>query len=268
MTTYFDRAITLEPGLPGSFVGGIDRDWWGHRAPWGGAVVAMMLQAMTGVVDDADRAVRSLTTYFLDPPADEPMHVSVTVERRGGAMTAVTARMTQSDRTPVVSIATFSRGRDSFEFDDARMPDVPSPDASLRVPQAEGFPRFLQHFDMRAAFGALPYAGVERAEGGGWIRLEEGRVLDAPLAAAFTDVWIPSVLPRATFPVVAPTIDLTIHFRHALPLDGARPDDFAFVRFSSTDARDGIWVEDGEVWSADGRLVARSRQQALVLPLR
>jgi acyl-CoA thioesterase len=56
------------------------------------------------------------------------------------------------------------------------------------------------------------------------------------------------------------TIDLTIHFRAKLPL----PADWLLVRFESRLARDGFIEEDGELWTTDGRLIAHSRQLALL----
>ena len=64
--------------------------------------------------------------------------------------------------------------------------------------------------------------------------------------------------------VVAPTIDLTIHFRAPLPLDGMGPDDHALVLFSSRHAQHGFVEEDGQVWTPDGRLIAMSRQLAIL----
>jgi acyl-CoA thioesterase len=36
------------------------------------------------------------------------------------------------------------------------------------------------------------------------------------------------------------------------------------VRFESRLAAGGLWEEDGEVWSRDGRLLAQSRQLAMI----
>ena len=42
-------------------------------------------------------------------------------------------------------------------------------------------------------------------------------------------------------------------------------DDWVLVVFRSTVASDGFIEEDGELWSRDGRLLAQSRQLAVVL---
>lgn len=43
--------------------------------------------------------------------------------------------------------------------------------------------------------------------------------------ATYIDAWMPCIFPVLRGPVVAPTIDLTIHFRADLPLPHVRPED-------------------------------------------
>lgn len=66
---------------------------------------------------------------------------------------------------------------------------------------------------------------------------------------------------RLEVPVGVPTVDLTIHFRQA---PSGRPD-WSLVRFRTLVATAGYLEEDGEVWSSDGRLLAQSRQLAVLL---
>jgi hypothetical protein len=85
--------------------------------------------------------------------------------------------------------------------------------------------------------------------------------------AAFADAWPPalfSVAPPGAEIGPVPTIDLTVHFRTALPLPGARPDDFHLCVLRTRALHDGFLEEDGEIWSPGGLLVAQSRQLAIV----
>jgi acyl-CoA thioesterase len=59
----------------------------------------------------------------------------------------------------------------------------------------------------------------------------------------------------------APTIDLTVHFRAPLPV----ADGLLLGRFNNRLVRDGFFEEDGELWAADGTLVAQSRQLGLLI---
>jgi acyl-CoA thioesterase len=62
----------------------------------------------------------------------------------------------------------------------------------------------------------------------------------------------------------APTIDLTVHYRAPLPL----PDGPLLGHFTNAVVRDGFFDEDGLLWTADGTLVAQSRQLGLLIPPR
>jgi len=55
---------------------------------------------------------------------------------------------------------------------------------------------------------------------------------------------------------------MTVYFRR--PDTGLDPDDECLVLLRSASVVDGLHQEEGEVWSADGRLLATSRQLALV----
>ncbi len=79
------------------------------------------------------------------------------------------------------------------------------------------------------------------------------------------DFWPPSMFNRIGAVTGVPTVDLTVHMRSELPPARARDDDWYLVSFRSRVAAEGFAEEDGELWSHDGRLLAQSRQLALVL---
>ncbi|MCZ7525720.1 MAG: thioesterase family protein [Acidimicrobiia bacterium] len=140
-------------------------------------------------------------------------------------------------------------------------PRRPPGGASGRAPVGDALGR-------RVAAGVVP-GPTSEAVTGGWIRLPEGRVVDPLVAAAITDAWLPPLFSRLVRESVAvPTLDLTVHFRSALPLPAARPDDWVLCVFRSKVAAEGFVEEDGEVWSREGVLLAQSRQLAAMVPFR
>lgn len=265
MTTY-RQATAVERVDEGVFSASIHPGWWVVRGPHGGYMAAIILRALTERLDDPSRHIRSFTVHFTAAPKEEPLTIETSIDRSGGSMSFLSARMTQEGVVVATSLAAFSMPWTGFEFDDAPMPDAPSPEDSFEVPKTgEGIPKFLGNFDMRACFGSFPFTGHHEAVVGGWYRLAEPQVVDPMVMSTLLDAWAPAIFPRATEMVVCPTIDLTMHFRAPLPLAGAAPDDYLLGRFSSKLGREGFFEEDGEVWAPDGRLIAQSRQLALAL---
>jgi len=113
-----------------------------------------------------------------------------------------------------------------------------------------------------------PNAASEHAITAAWIRPAEPRALDAALLAGYADALPPAVFARANevgeFGAL-PTVDLTVHFRMDPVEAGVGPEDFCLAVFHSRLAHRGYIEEDGEIWTRDGRLLAQSRQLAVIL---
>ena len=79
---------------------------------------------------------------------------------------------------------------------------------------------------MQPRIGGMPFRGAEQPmEVGAWLGLAEPRPIDALSLAFFSDALIPAPFMRLTSRAPRPTIDLTIHFRVALPAPArARPE--------------------------------------------
>jgi acyl-CoA thioesterase len=263
MTT-FDVDTAVELVGDGVFMASIDRKWWVIRGPNGGYVAAILQRAMTQAVDDAGRPARSLTVHFLTPPQVGPVEIHTRIEREGRSLTSVSARLMQGERLIAVAVGAFSAGRGAVEYSEAEMPDVPPPDA---VPSRliEGAPPHAEMLDWKPAIGSPDFAAGDRAITGGWFRLREPQLADPVVLTSYADNWFPALFFRTREPVGVPTVDFTVHFRAALPLPTAHPEDYYLVVFRAPLAHDGFVVEDGEIWSQDGQLVAQCRQLAVVL---
>lgn len=261
----FDRHTALEPLGDGSFAVELSPEWWVLRSLNGGYLAALAVRALTAALDDPARAPRSLTLHFPSPAREGAARVETRVERRGRAVTTLSLRMLQDDRLVLAGLAAFSppwpAGR---SFAHAEPPRLAAPEDLPPRPD-EGVPASALRWDMRLGIGGAPHTGAREALAGGWLRLAEQRLADAPVVAAMTDAWFPATFPMLERPEAVPTIDLTIHFREALPAPGASPADWYAGVFRSRFAREGFVEEDGEIWSADGRLLAQSRQLAVLV---
>jgi len=261
----FDRDTQVSLAVPGVYDARVDRGWWVARGPNGGFVAALLVRAMEHAVGDPERQLRSVTIHYVRPPAEGAARVETRVERVGGSMTTLSARLVQGDALQALALAAFSKPRESASFHHAVMPEVAPPEAA--PPRHEARVPIHERYEQRWAIGPRYFEGVRGREAitGGWIRLAEGaRPLDAALLTAFADAWPPSVFASHELPMMlggVPTVDLTVHIRAALPL----PDDFVLVAFRTREVSGGFLEEDGEIWSRDGRLLAHSRQLGVVI---
>jgi acyl-CoA thioesterase len=269
VTTNFEQETAVEEVSPGNYVANVDKRWWVVRGPHGGYLASIGLRALKAVVADPGRHIRSLTVQYFDAPHEGEMEIETRIERAGGSITNASARMTQDGRNIGIALGVFSTQWTGPDFFDATPPDIGPIDQAFKVPnEGPNIPPFLGNFDMRWALGSAPYSGADEAIVGGWFRLEEPQVADDIVVATYMDAWPPVMFPVVTEPIVAPTLDLTIHFRQELPLADLEPDDHFIGRFYSHMSNEGFFEEDGELWTADGRLIAQSRQLALSLPIK
>jgi acyl-coenzyme A thioesterase PaaI-like protein len=266
----FDRETGVRPLGDGRYEANLDRSWWVHRGPNGGYLAAIVLRALTGAVADMERSPRSLTVHYAAPPAEGALEIATTVERAGRSLTTCSARLTQGSKLIGLALGAFSSRRSGPELSDLAPPAAPAVEESpvLEPPSDDPMvPDIAFRWENRMVRGGVPFAATDEAVITRWIRLPEGRVVDALVAAAVTDAVVPAVFGRIQEQIIVPTVDLTIHFRSSLPLPGAKPGDSVLAEFRTNVVAEGFLEEDGVIWSPEGVLLAQSRQLAAILPL-
>jgi acyl-CoA thioesterase len=274
----FERDTAVEmlelEGPRASFAAEVADGWRAGRGPHGGYLAAIILRALTLALDDAARQPRSLTIHFLLAPRSGPVVIETAIERAGRSLSSLSSRMIQDGNTVALALAAFSVPWVGPEVSELPVPEVAPPDAQRRpgalIPPERGGPPFGRHITFQHRIGGRPFAGgAERMETGGWIGLVEPRELDALALAFFTDALIPAPFMRLQGPAPAPTIDITIHFRTALPPPspdgGGDPHQLVLARSHADTLHEGFFVEDAVIWSREGALLAQSRQLALVI---
>lgn len=267
----FEQDTALTRVAAGHFKAQLPERWNIIRGPNGGFLAAVVMRAMQATVNDADRPPRSFTLHYLAVPRNEAMDIVVTVERAGRSMTTVSARFSQGGRTIGIGTAAFARAREGvIDFNDLPLPDVPGPEetrAFYPFGKSSGTSYHAQ-FELRRVFGGELLSGSDVALTGGWVRLADLHKPDAASIALFSDCWPPAFFVRASMPVPAPTIDLTVHFRTDIDSLQLTPESWVLVRFETRYAHEGYIEEDGILWAEDGTLLAHSRQLGLCEPYR
>jgi acyl-CoA thioesterase len=264
--TSFDTDIALAPAGDGRFTANLSERWWVGGGPNGGYVAAIMLNAMSAVAGEASpgQPPRSLTVHYLSAPETGEAEVEVTVERAGRNTSFLSARMLQGGEVEAKAMAVFSSDRDGLPFDHTEMPEAPPPEEGEEFDTELAPVNVFARYRVIPAFGEPPFSSGSRADTAGWIRLKEDRPITPELAAAILDVWFPAPYVLLDGPTAAPTLEYTVHFPRKLPPEGMDEPDWMLIHLHAAESTEGHFTEDAELWSRDGRLIARSRQMALL----
>lgn len=261
----FTRASRLETLEPGRYHGQIDASWGQGRALFGGIQAALLVRACEAALDDPERRLRTFQMAFCRACQPDGVEVSARLERGGRYVSHLSARLSQDGETVATALAVYGRDRDDpLAVEGAEPPVLPPPEELVRVEPRPPIPVFTGHFDMRFVPGTQPYAGGDRAEVEGWVRFLEPEPLDAAAMAALLDVWPPSILTVLAPPRASASVDLRYDLLQPLPLAGAAPDDFYAFRCRILHWSAGHGVDEGELWTRDGRPVARVRQLRVI----
>ena len=228
----------------------------------GGYLLSIAARAMRDTARRADPV--TVTAHYLSP--GRPGAVTVTTEavKVGRMFTTVTGALEADGKRLMQVLGTFGdvSSPDVPERVDAEPPDLPSPDDCAPVTPTDGFPPpFMGRVELRlhpddAGLVSGSPSGEPKVRG--WFRLRDGEQIDTVALLLAVDAFPPTAF-NARLPVAwTPTIELTAHVR-ARPAPG-----WLRCVFTTRFFTGGFLEEDGEVWDATGRLVAQSRQLALV----
>lgn len=255
----------VEPLGEGRFAATIDPGWSviDGAAPNGGYVMAVGARAMAASAGMPDPI--SVTAHFLAPPSPGPVEVRTRVLRSGRRHVTVAADIHEGDRIVTSLLGVFGdlAAVDGPTVDLRSGPPLPPvedcPDGDSQRPEA---PPIFQRFEHRPAPGVMGWAtGQRTGDGavGGWLKWADGAPMDTLGLLVVADCYPPAVFNLDGLTVGwAPTIELTVQVR-ARPAAG-----WLGGWFTTHSVTDGYLEEDGEVRDGTGRLVALSRQLALV----
>lgn len=237
----------------------------------GGYLLALAGRAM--LAHSGRAAPVSLTAHYLSPGKAGPAFVRASTVKAGRQLTTVRAELVAGSpgdgagRTVLALLGAFgeldSAADDQPRWIDAEPPALPPlaeclASADQADPIEVGLRRRVQvalHPDDAGFYTGEP-SGTAQIRG--WFNLRDDEPIDPVALLLAADAFPPTAfnarMPRGW----SPTVELTVHIR-ARPAPG-----WLRARFTSRYIRDGMLEEDGELWDSADRLVAQSRQLALV----
>jgi acyl-CoA thioesterase len=204
-----------------------------------------------------------ISGFFLRPGTAGPAVIGTTLTRSGRTTAFGEAVLSQDGKDVARAAAAFAAlgGAAEPAFVAGAPPDLPAPEECVGVPVGSfGLATIAERVEFRSA--SLP--GWFRGEPTGrpasefWMRFADGREADLYALPLLVDSTAPSVLELG---MTSTTVQLTVHLRaHAAP-------GWLACRAAARFVSGGYHEEDFEVWDSAGRLVAQSRQLAMILPL-
>lgn len=261
MAFLLDDAVASLPQGDGVHRVHVTGDWdTANQTPNGGYVLALMLNAVMQESKHPDPLSISITYFRPAVPGDADIIVrEVRLGRRVSTYDAVLTQAGKEVAHAVVSTHDWS-ATGTVEHTPHRAPSVPAPqdcaDVGALIPA--GMVPILDRYAYRApeAPGWLTGSPSGVTESLCWIRAADERPVDALLAGAMVDAFPPVTAEIGH--LASATIQLTVHFRR-------RPETvWALGHVVSRHVIAGYHDEDVELWDEQGRLIAQSRQLAIL----
>lgn len=261
----FSDDTSVSPLGDGRFHADVNPGWAviDGAAPNGGYMLAIAARAMATAGGMPDPL--SVTGHFLAPCAPGPVEIACDVVRAGRRHATVSASLIQNGRVMTQALGVFgdlATAQGPTVTRRAPSPIPPLADCAAPFAGRPDVPPIAQRVELRAAPGVMGWAnGAPTGDGmvGGWARWADGAAMDSFGLLVLADAFPPAVFNLDGLTVGwAPTVELTVQVR------GRPSGDWQASWFTTHSVTDGYLEEDGEVRDADGRLLALSRQLALV----
>jgi acyl-CoA thioesterase len=216
----------------------------------------------------------AVTGHYLAAAGAGPARVRATPVKPGRTYATATGELWQDERERVRVVGAYGdlsvRTAEGASPVLPPPPDLPARDACddlfdvLTASVGErSLTRSLRNFEIRVhpdggwGAAATPSEPCLR----GWVRFRGEDTVTPSMLLALADGFPPTILGHTEIGWL-PTIELTVHVFAAPPAD----EPWLRAELRTRSIVGGLLDEDGELWDASGRLVARFRQLALLLP--
>lgn len=258
----FATATAVMPTGAGTYAAAIAPGWDIAGNANGGYLLAIGARAVVAATGRPDPV--TVTGHYLAPGKPGPVTVTTEVHKQGRRFATASAVLEAGGRTLLTVLATC--GDLAAEVDDllvdGQPPDLPPSEECVLVEATETFPPpFMGKVELRIhpddiGFATGRRSGVARVRG--WFRLPADEAVDTVALVCALDAFPPTIF-NTDLPVGwVPTVELTTHVR-CRPSPG-----WLRCRFTTRYVTGGFLEVDGDIWDGRDRLVAQSRQLALV----
>jgi acyl-CoA thioesterase len=259
----FDDALALQPAGEHRYHGRTSALFANMVGPYGGMTAAQLLQAVLQHPARLGEPV-SLTVNFPAPVADGAFEVEARPLRTNRSTQHWLMLMTQDSEVVASATALLALRRPTWSAPEAQPPAGHPAFERLPRRSTQGYPAWISRYDMRFVSGGMAhdFDGVEQPDSLTqlWVRDEPPRPLDFVSLAAMCDCFAPRTWVRRHQRGPAGTVTMTVNFHADAALLAAQGDRPLLAQARAQVFRDGYCDQLGELWSADGQLLAGTQQ--------
>ncbi|KQY59518.1 hypothetical protein ASD11_08135 [Aeromicrobium sp. Root495] len=267
MTSFeLDRAVASTREADGLFHLELTAEWnTPNGTANGGYVLAILLRAVLDhaeVVGIAHPDPLTASVSYFKPPTPGPAAVEVQTLRDGRRISVHQASLVQDGATVVHAVISLHDWDASGDAQNTPhpAPDVPRPEDCVDLAGSipAGAVPIVDRYETRAPQVPGWLAGTPSGETEAvvWIRPRDERPIDSLAAGAIVDAYPPVTAEIGH--LASATVQLTVHFR------GRADTAWSLMHVTTRHVIDGYHDEDVELWDDQGRLVAQSRQLAIL----
>ena len=260
----FAEASAVEGGN-GHWTANLAEGWDIFGVTNGGYLMSIASRAMAN--ESQGRTLIAATGSFVNPASTGAVTIRVEMLKQGRSLSTLRATIARDDRDLVYVTGVYSdptRPVHDADLVTESPPELPPPEECVPVVPADDAPLpppFSGKIEIRAHpddAAGLFKGTTETPTVRGWFRLRDGEALDAFSVVMATDAFPPAIFNSKLTVGWTPTIDLTVQVRNP------HPTGWLGCVFTTQFVTDGMLEEDGRIWDESGRIVALSRQLALV----
>jgi len=246
------------------FVWDVPDGWQQGRGAFGGLTIATLVRALEARIAEPARRLRSLTAELPGPVMVGRAAIHVDTLRAGKNVTTARVALDQNG-VQAHAVGVFATARKSTDegWQELIAPVAPPADSLAVIPHNPLMPVFTQHLEIRVAEG-IPMSGKRDAKIVGYVAARDpGTARDAAHIAAMMDVFWPVMFVRFTTLRPIATIAYTLEIvADPTTIDPRVP---LLYRAVAPVLHDGYSLEQRELWTPDGKLVAINHQTLAVI---
>ncbi|MFV0478512.1 MAG: acyl-CoA thioesterase [Parahaliea sp.] len=258
-----DIALDLSPGKNNSFQGEIPPTYSNFVGPYGGILAAKLLRAIQLHPEKLGEPI-AVTVNYGGRVKSEAFDILVRPTCTNRSSQHWLMELQQAGEIPVTGSAVFAHRRNAWSDQEKHMPLVPSPN-ELPCMKTEGLTAWVANYDIRIHSGSLalqmdPPQAQTDSETLLWVRDHPSRPIDFAALMAMSDIFFPRIFVRRPVFVPAGTISITTYIHASQEELAQQADNYLLARASGNRYHKGYFDHSGELWGADGTLLATTHQ--------